>query len=75
MRFLGRSFIGLFLIATTIGLLAFAGQLVWGAIEVRRADAPDARPARERVFAVRVVQVTPETIRPVLSTFGEVRAR
>lgn len=75
MRFLGRSLIGVLLIAVTVGLLAFAGQLVWGALEARRADTPEARPARERVFAARVINVQPETIRPVLSTFGEVRAR
>ncbi|MXQ09311.1 HlyD family efflux transporter periplasmic adaptor subunit [Alphaproteobacteria bacterium GH1-50] len=75
MRFLGRSLTGLFLIAATIGLLAVAGDLVWGAIEARRAEEPQSRPARERVFAARVVEMTPEAIRPVLSTFGEVRAR
>ena len=57
MRFLGRSLIGALLIVVTVGLLAFAGQLVWSALEARRADAPDARPARERVFAARVVPV------------------
>ncbi len=75
MRFLGRSLIGVLLIALTAGLLAFAGQLVWGALEERRADTPEARPARERVFAARVISVEADTIRPVLSTFGEVRAR
>ena len=75
MRFLGRSLVGVLLIALTVGLLAFAGQLVWGALEERRADQTDARPARERVFAARVLTVEPATIRPVLSTFGEVRAR
>lgn len=75
MRFLGRSLIGVFLMAATVGLLALAGQLVWGALEVRRAETPQVRPARERVFAVRVIPVASETVRPVLSTFGEVRAR
>ena len=75
MRFLGRSLVGVLLIAVTVGLLVLAGQLVWGALEARRADTPEARPARERVFAARVINVQPETIRPVLSTFGEVRAR
>ena len=75
MRFLGRSLIGVFLMAVTVGLLSFAGQLVWGALEARRADAPETRPARERVFAARVISVEPQAITPVLSTFGEVRAR
>ncbi len=75
MRFLGRSLVGLFLLAVTAGLLALAGDTIRGAVEASRSDEPRSRPARERVFAARVVTVTPETIRPVLSTFGAVRAR
>ena len=75
MRFLGRSLAGLFLLAVTAGLLVLAGDTIRGAVEASRSDEPRSRPARERVFAARVVTVTPETIRPVLSTFGAVRAR
>ena len=75
MRFLRRSLVGVFLLALTAGLLALAGGTVWSALEARWADEPGQRPARERVFAANVVTVTPETIRPVLETFGEVRAR
>ena len=75
MRFLRRSLVGLFLLAVTFGLMAYAASLVWGALETRWADEPGQRPARERVFAANVVAITPETIRPVLSTFGEVRSR
>lgn len=35
----------------------------------------ESRPARERVFAANVLTFRPETIQPVLTTFGEVRAR
>ncbi len=75
MRFVRRSLIGVFLFSLTIGLLVFAGGTVWSALEARWADEPRQRPARERVFAANVVTVAPETIRPVLETFGEVRAR
>ena len=75
MRFLRRSLTGLFLLAATFGLMAYAGALVWGALETRWADDPQSRPARERVFAANVITLKTETIRPVLTTFGEVRSR
>lgn len=75
MRFLRRSLVGLFLLAFTVGLMTYAGTLVWGALEARRSEEPGQRPARERVFAANVEEFRPETIRPVLSTFGEVRSR
>lgn len=74
MRFLRRSMVGIFLLSVTAGLLAFAGGTVWGALQERWADEPRQRQARERVFAANVIAFTPETIRPVLTTFGEVRA-
>ncbi|MEM9798390.1 MAG: HlyD family efflux transporter periplasmic adaptor subunit [Pseudomonadota bacterium] len=75
MRFLGRSLIGLFLTALTVGLLAWAGQITYSAVEERRARdaAPDT--ARERVLAVNVVTASAGTEVPVLTAFGEVRAR
>ena len=75
MRFLRRSLVGLFLLAVTFGLMAYAGSMVWGALEARWSEEPRQRPQRERIFAANVVPVQPETIRPVLSTFGELRAR
>ncbi len=75
MRFLRRSLIGLFLLAVTIGLVTYAGSTVWTALEARWSKEPSSRPARERVFAANVVTIAPETIRPILSTFGEVRSR
>lgn len=75
MRFLRRSLVGLFLLAVTAGLLAYAGSVVRDAIDARFAKTPESQPARERVFAANVVTVRPETIRPVLSTFGQVRSR
>lgn len=61
--------------AVTIGLMTYAGSTVWSALEARWSDEPRQRPARERVFAANVVTIAPETIRPTLSTFGEVRSR
>ncbi len=75
MRFLRRSMIGMFLLAVTVGLLAWAGDTVYGALEARWSDEPQQRSSRERVFAANVVTITFETIQPVLSTFGEVRSR
>ena len=75
MRFLRRSLTGLFLVAVTIALLALAAQITRSAIEERMAQESFSRPARERVYAVNVVQVTPARVAPVLEAFGEVRAR
>jgi len=61
--------------AVTFGLMAYAGSMVWGALEARWSEEPRQRPQRERVFAANVVSIKPETIRPVLTTFGELRTR
>ena len=75
MRFLARSLSGLVMAAIAMALLAMAGQTIWSALQ-SASEAPG-RPnfARERVFAVRVIDVTAETVTPVLETFGEVRSR
>jgi len=75
MRFLTRSLLGLFLLASTLGLFAFAGATVMNAVEERLAEEPRGRPERERVFAANVVEVVPETVVPRLETFGEVQSR
>ncbi|WP_212524960.1 HlyD family efflux transporter periplasmic adaptor subunit [Actibacterium sp. MT2.3-13A] len=75
MRFLRRSLMGLFLLAATLGLLSYAGQSVYSALQVRWAKETTPRPARERVFAVNVVQVQPQSVIPVLTAFGELRSR
>ena len=61
--------------AVTMGLLTYAGSMVYGALETRWSEEPRSRPARERIFAANVVPIAAETIEPVLSTFGELRAR
>ena len=75
MRFLRRSLTGIFLLAVTLGLLAAAGDTIRSAIQKRLAENGPAHPARERVFAVNVVTVAPQTVTPVLTTFGEIRSR
>ena len=75
MRFLRRSLVGIFLLSLTIGVLAWAGNVFYGALQIRWAQEDRARPIRERVFAVNVVTVEPQTIAPVLTSFGEVRSR
>ena len=75
MRFLRRSLVGLFLLSVTIGVIAYAGQTIRMAVQERMSEETRSRPARERVFAVNVIEFAPETITPVLTSFGEVRSR
>jgi multidrug resistance efflux pump len=75
MRFLRNSLIGVFLLAATLGLFAFAGTIVYRALETRWSAEAPTPPARERVIAVNVVRVEPVTVTPVLETFGELRSR
>ena len=75
MRFLGRSLSALFLALLTVGLLAWAGQIVTAALEDRRGREGGGPPAREQVLAATVLPATVETATPILTAFGEVRAR
>lgn len=75
MRFMARSFLGLFLLAATLGILAYAGLTVSAAYEERRAEEQRQRPARERVFAANVIAFAPGDVTPVLTSFGEITSR
>lgn len=75
MRFLARSLTGLFLLATTVGLLVLAASLIAGAVADRMAGGGPSAPARERVFSANVVAVVPERIVPQMVAFGEIRSR
>ncbi|MEL7213617.1 MAG: HlyD family efflux transporter periplasmic adaptor subunit [Pseudomonadota bacterium] len=75
MRFLGRSLIGLFLWAMTLGLLTWAVVVVSGAVQESLTQEERSFPARERVFAVNVQEISPQTIAPTLTVFGEVQSR
>lgn len=75
MRFLRQSLTGLFLLAVTVGVLLYAGNLVRGAVEDRLARDNSGPPARERVFSVNVVEAVPSSEAPELVAFGEVQSR
>ncbi|MDE4302164.1 efflux RND transporter periplasmic adaptor subunit [Phaeobacter gallaeciensis] len=75
MRFLRHSLTGLFLTAAMLGLLLYAGWLVMGAVQARLNAEPRTPPARERIFAVRVVSADVQTIAPVLIAFGRIDSR
>ncbi len=75
MRFLRRSLTGIFLLAVTLALIAWAGNMVRGAVEARMNEEPRSFPQRERVLAVNVVTLEPQTIVPELTVFGELRSQ
>lgn len=75
MRYLTRALMGVFLLAATVGLIAYAAGSVYGALQDRWARETSPRPARERVFAVNVLTFEPGTVTPELTTFGEIRSR
>ncbi|MEM9900708.1 MAG: HlyD family efflux transporter periplasmic adaptor subunit [Pseudomonadota bacterium] len=75
MQFLRRSLTGLFLLSLTLGLIAWAGGIFYGAVQERMAREVAERPARERVMAVNTIAVAPETLTPVMTVFGEVQSR
>jgi hypothetical protein len=75
MRFLRRSLVGLFLITLTLALLGYAVTMVRGAVAERMAQEPRGFPQRERVIAANVTQVTPQTLSPKLTAFGELRSQ
>lgn len=75
MQFLRHSLTGLFLLSLTLGLLAYAGQTVFSAVQERMNSEPDIPDRRERVFAVNITQAQEQTITPVLTAFGEVQSR
>ncbi|WP_415182032.1 efflux RND transporter periplasmic adaptor subunit [Phaeovulum sp.] len=74
MRFLMRSLMGLFLVALTLGLLAFAAYTVKSALDARRTAKSRPQAAQERVFSANVVAVTVGRIVPVLTAYGEVQS-
>lgn len=75
MRFFSRAMMGLFLLALSLGLLAMAGLTLRESIVASRADEGGSRPQRERVFTAEVTTITPQSLRPVLTAFGEIGSR
>lgn len=75
MRFLRRSLTGVFLLAVTLALIAWAGAMVQGAVSARMNEEPRSFPQRERILAVNVITLDPVTITPELTVFGELRSQ
>ncbi|MEM1075711.1 MAG: HlyD family efflux transporter periplasmic adaptor subunit [Pseudomonadota bacterium] len=75
MRFIRHSITGLFLASLTMGLLIYAGYIVYDALQDRWARANTEAPARERVFVVDLVTARSGVETPVLETFGEIKTR
>ncbi|MBS0126366.1 efflux RND transporter periplasmic adaptor subunit [Thetidibacter halocola] len=75
MRFLGKSLMGLVLLALTLGLLLWSGVTVRDAVLARLNEEPRVPQARERVFTVNVVPLEFQTVTPDLAAFGEVQSR
>ncbi|WP_121062780.1 efflux RND transporter periplasmic adaptor subunit [Chachezhania antarctica] len=75
MRFLRRGLGGLFLLAVTLGLLAFAVDRVRDAVVTSLNADTSPPPARERVFAVDLVTADPQTVSPLLHAYGQVQSR
>jgi RND family efflux transporter MFP subunit len=75
MRFLRRSLTGVFLLAATLALVAWAGEMIRSAVVANMNEEPRSFPQRERVLAVNVVTLTPRTIVPELTAFGELRSQ
>jgi multidrug efflux pump subunit AcrA (membrane-fusion protein) len=75
MRFYRQSLLGLFLAALTLGLLTLAGLQILGAVRERGAAQGGPPAAEERVASVRVMTVTAGDVVPVISAYGEIRAR
>ncbi len=75
MRFLRQSLTGLFLLATTVGLVLTAVNLIYSAIEDRLAQESKSPQGRERVFAVNVLTAHAGIETPDLTAFGEVQSR
>jgi len=75
MRFLTRSLVAILLGALALGFLGMAGLTLRNTLAEIAEQEQRPRMAREQVFTARVVPITSGTQAPVLSTFGEVRAR
>jgi multidrug efflux pump subunit AcrA (membrane-fusion protein) len=75
MRFLGRSLLGLLMLALTLALLGLAVLTVGGAIRQSLAPGGAARPAAERIVAANVLTLTPSEITPEITAYGKVEAR
>ena len=65
----------MFLLAVTLALLVWAGEMVRGALTARMNEEPRSFPQRERILTVNVITLDPVTITPELTVFGELRSQ
>lgn len=75
MRFLRKSLMGLFLLASTLALFGFAAMMVRSALEAKDDGGRRGDGGRERVFAVNVVPFEAGSQTPILQVFGEVQSQ
>lgn len=75
MRFLRRSLTGVFLLAVTLALIAWAGEMVRGAVVARMNEEPRSFPQSERIVAVNVLTLEAQSLVPELTVFGELRSQ
>jgi multidrug efflux pump subunit AcrA (membrane-fusion protein) len=71
MRFMSRGLVGLALGILALGLLALAGGVVQRALEEGAREARPRPAAQERLYAVNVARLAPETLVPVITAYGE----
>jgi multidrug efflux pump subunit AcrA (membrane-fusion protein) len=72
MRFLMRGLVGLALMAAMIGFAGFGAYRLYNAMTAE--ETVRQRPARERSYTVNVAELTPQTVAPVTSAYGEIES-
>ncbi|MGX1495683.1 multidrug efflux pump subunit AcrA (membrane-fusion protein) [Labrenzia sp. MBR-25] len=72
MRFLMRGLAGLALMAIMIGFAGFGGYRLYDAMTTE--ETAQSRPARERSYSVNVAELTPQTVTPVTTAYGQVES-
>ncbi|WP_322894392.1 MULTISPECIES: efflux RND transporter periplasmic adaptor subunit [unclassified Yoonia] len=75
MRFLRRSLTGIFLLSLTLVLLAWAGSMVFSAVQARMNQEPRSFAQNEREFTVNVLTLEAQSLTPELVVFGELRSQ
>ncbi len=75
MRFLRQTLSGLFLLALSLGLLVYGGQMIATAFQERMAEDVRAPERKEREFAAALVTAEVATVVPIMTAYGEVQSR
>ena len=73
MRFVIRSLVGLTMMVAAVALVAMGLFSYWGA-QSARSGGPDRGGPEERVFAVDMGVVANQSLRPVITAYGEIRS-